>query len=92
MSIKELIGLSAGIGFFIIWILDLNKPVPAEIAGDFWNELLYHYAWLMYSVLCLFYFQYVRNIRLKSASEAEKTKGNSPQKPRSTGIKKGRKR
>lgn len=63
MSFKEIIGLSAGIGFFIIWIIDLNAPTPLEIRGKFWHELFFHYTWLMWSVGCLFYYQYQKNLR-----------------------------
>lgn len=69
MSFKEIIGLSAGIGFFIIWVIDLNAPTPAEIQGKFWHELFYHYTWLMWSVGCLFYYQYQKNIRVKEEED-----------------------
>jgi hypothetical protein len=72
MSFKEIIGLSAGIGFFIIWIIDLNAPTPAEIRGKFWHELFFHYTWLMWSVGCLFYYQYQKNIRTQQEKDQEK--------------------
>lgn len=79
MSFKEIIALSAGIGFFIIWIIDLNAPTPVEIRGKFWHELFFHYTWLMWSVGCLFYYQYQKNNRLKEEHEASK-KAESPKK------------
>ncbi|MEY2794107.1 MAG: hypothetical protein RJA76_2099 [Bacteroidota bacterium] len=79
MSFKEIIGLSAGIGFFIIWIIDLNAPTPAEIRGKFWHELFFHYTWLMWSSGCLFYYQYQKNLRIKEDQD-QKNKPNSPQK------------
>lgn len=65
MGRKEILSLAAGIGFFIIWIYDLNSPVPNNIKGNFWSEIFYHYGWLMYCVTCLFYYQYSKNERLK---------------------------
>jgi hypothetical protein len=65
MGRKEILSLAAGIGFFIIWIIDLNSPVPNNIKGHFWSEIFYHYGWLMYCVACLFYYQYSKNERLK---------------------------
>ncbi|RVU25732.1 hypothetical protein EOJ36_04765 [Sandaracinomonas limnophila] len=79
MSFREIISLSAGIGFFIIWIIDLNAPTPAEIQGKFWHELFYHYNWLMFSVGCLFYFQYFKNLRVKNQETSDK-KPNIPKK------------
>lgn len=72
MSFKEIIGLSAGIGFFIIWVIDLNAPTPIEIRGKFWHELFFHYTWLMWSVGCLFYYQYQKNIRTKEEDTPSK--------------------
>lgn len=66
MNRKEILSLSAGIGFFIIWVIDLNAPTPVEIQGKFWLELFFHYNWLMFCMACLFYYQISRNERLKS--------------------------
>ena len=73
MGRKEILSLAAGIGFFIIWIIDLNSPVPKDIQGHFWSEIFYHYSWLMYCVACLFYFQYSKNERMKK-EDAQKSK------------------
>ena len=54
MNRKEILSLSAGIGFFIIWVIDLNAPTPVEIQGKFWLELFFHYNWLMFCMACLF--------------------------------------
>ncbi len=64
MSKKEIISLAIGIGFFIIWVMDLTKPIPEDIQGDFWAELIYHYFWLMFCISALFIYQYFRHIRL----------------------------
>ncbi|MHA8066058.1 hypothetical protein V7S76_05155 [Aquirufa sp. ROCK2-A2] len=66
MNRKEVLSLSAGIGFFIIWVIDLNAPIPVKYQGNFWLELLFHYNWLMFCMACLFYYQISRNERLKS--------------------------
>jgi hypothetical protein len=84
MSFKEIIGLSAGIGFLIIWIIDLNAPTPVEIRGKFWHELFFHYTWLMWSVGCLFYYQYQKNIR----TQQEKGQKDKPMSPKKSKAKK----
>jgi hypothetical protein len=84
MNRKEILSLSAGIGFFIIWVIDLNAPTPVEIQGKFWLELFFHYNWLMFCMACLFYYQISRNERLKSE---ENSKEISP-KPTSKQLKK----
>jgi hypothetical protein len=50
----------------------LNSPTPKEIQGDFWNEIFYHYGWLMYAVACLFYYQFAKNMRLKKEEDQSK--------------------
>lgn len=65
MGRKEKLSLAAAIGFLLIWIIDLNSPIPTEIKGKFWSEIFYHYGWLMYCVSCLFYYQFSKNERLK---------------------------
>jgi len=50
MGRREILSLAAGIGFLIIWIIDLNSAVPKDIQGHFWSEIFYHYGWLMYCV------------------------------------------
>ncbi len=70
MSKKEILLLSAAIGFVIIWILDLRAGTPPEI-NTFWTRIFYHYSWLMMAVGCLFYFQYVKQIRLKKEEQQE---------------------
>jgi hypothetical protein len=72
MNRKEILSLSAGIGFFIIWVIDLNTPTPVEIQGKFWLELFFHYNWLMFCMACLFYYQISRNERLKSEGNSSK--------------------
>jgi hypothetical protein len=71
MNRREILSLFGAAGFLIIWIIDLNSPTPKEIQGDFWNEIFYHYGWLMYAVACLFYYQFAKNMRIK------KEEGNS---------------
>ncbi len=72
MSRREIFSLSGAIGFLIIWIIDLNSPTPKEIQGNFWNEIFYHYGWLMYAVACLFYYQFAKNMRLKKEEDQSK--------------------
>jgi hypothetical protein len=72
MNRKEILSLSAGVGFFIIWVIDLNSPTPVEIQGKFWLELFFHYNWLMFCMACLFYYQISRNERLKAEENATK--------------------
>lgn len=74
MGRKEVLSLAAGIGFLIIWIIDLNSATPSSIQGNFWSEIFYHYGWLMYCVACLFYYQYAKNDRIKKEEEANKNK------------------
>ncbi|WP_044171968.1 hypothetical protein [Flectobacillus major] len=73
MSKKEILLLSAAIGFIIIWVLDLRAGTPPEI-DTFWTRIFYHYSWLMMAVGCLFYFQYVKQIRLKKEEESNQEK------------------
>jgi hypothetical protein len=72
MSRREIFSLSGAIGFLIIWIVDLNGRTPKEIQGNFWNEIFYHYGWLMYAVACLFYYQFAKNMRLKKEEDNSK--------------------
>jgi hypothetical protein len=64
MSRREKLSLFMAVGFLLIWILDLNTPTPKEIQGLFWQEIGYHYSWLMFAVGCLFYYQFARNERI----------------------------
>lgn len=84
MTRKEIIILSAGIGFLIIWIIDLNAPTPVEIQGNFWLEIYFHYVWLMFGLGSLLYFQYSKNMRIK---EEEKKAGEPKQDIRSRAMK-----
>jgi hypothetical protein len=72
MSRSEKISLFIAIGFLIIWILDLNSPTPKEIQGMFWQEIGYHYSWLMFAVGCLFYYQFARNERITKEGKNKK--------------------
>ena len=69
MGKKEILSLAAAIGFILIWIIDLNSPTPAELKGQFWAGIFYHYGWLMYGVACLFYYQYAKNERIKKEKD-----------------------
>lgn len=72
MSRSEKLSLFIAIGFLIIWIADLNAPTPKEIEGLFWQEIGYHYSWLMFAVGCLFYYQYARNERISKEDKNKK--------------------
>lgn len=72
MSTKEKLSLFIAIGFLIIWIVDLNSPTPPEIQGQFWQEINYHYSWLMFAVGCLFYYQFARNERMNKEDKNKK--------------------
>lgn len=72
MSGKEKISLAVGIGFFIIWVMDLNSPIPENIRGDFWAELNYHYFWLMFCISALFVYQYFRQMRIAKDKNSRK--------------------
>ncbi|MEK6547107.1 MAG: hypothetical protein AABZ56_02205 [Bacteroidota bacterium] len=72
MSRREKLSLFIAVGFLIIWILDLNSPTPKEIQGLFWQEIGYHYSWLMFAVGCLFYYQFARNERMANKDKHKK--------------------
>jgi hypothetical protein len=65
MVLKEILLLSAAIGFFFIWGLDLYNGQPLKAS----------YFWVMFGVACLLYFQYSKNLRLKK--EEKNTNNNS---------------
>jgi hypothetical protein len=69
MVLKEVLLLAASVGFFIIWCLDMYNGTP--IKGS--------YHWIMFSVGCLLYFQFAKNMRLKS-EEKTSDKNNISQK------------
>ncbi|MFC0185025.1 hypothetical protein SAMN04515674_11565 [Pseudarcicella hirudinis] len=77
-SRKEVLLLSAGIGFLVIWIIDLNSPTPPEVKNNFWTNIFYHYGWLMFAVGFLFFFQYSKNERLKK----EQMERDNPKNPK----------
>ncbi|MEA5256416.1 hypothetical protein VB264_01390 [Arcicella aquatica] len=74
MSKKEILLLFASIGFIIMWILDLRAGLPAGLEPTFWNKIFYHYSFLMFAMVCLFYFQYTKQVRLKKEEEEAKNK------------------
>ena len=74
MSKKEILLLFAAVGFLIIWILDLRTGLPPGLEPTVWNNIFYHYSWLMFAVGCLFYFQYSKQIRLKKEENEPKNK------------------
>ncbi len=74
MSKKEVLLLFAAVGFIIMWILDLRAGLPAGLEPTVWNKIFYHYSFLMFAVVCLFYFQYSKQIRLKKEEEEAKKK------------------
>jgi hypothetical protein len=69
MGKKEVLSLSAAIGFILIWIIDLNTPLPKEIEADFWGNIFAHYPFLMFGVGCLFYYQFAKNERIKKEKD-----------------------
>jgi beta-lactamase regulating signal transducer with metallopeptidase domain len=77
MSRKEILLLSAALGFLIIWVLDLRAGTPPEV-NTFWTKIFYHYSWLMMCVGCLFYFQYSKQIRLKKEEQSSKSDKKEP--------------
>ncbi len=62
MVLKEILLLSASVGFLIIWILELYNGIPLKAS----------YFWVMFSVGCLLYFQYSKNQRLKKTTQKPK--------------------
>lgn len=74
MSKKEILLLFVAVGFLIIWILDLRAGLPPGLEPTVWNNIFYHYSWLMFAVGCLFYFQYSKQIRLKKEENEQKNK------------------
>lgn len=67
MSLKESILLSAAVGFFLIWAGELFKNIPLKDS----------YFWVMFSIGCLFLYQYTKNVRLKR-EEGEKKAHSAP--------------
>lgn len=61
MTLKESLLLSAAVGFFIIWAGELFQGVPLKAS----------YFWMMFSIACLLYFQYTKNVRLKKEEAAK---------------------
>lgn len=59
MVLKEILLLSAAIGFLLVWILDISNGTALK--GT--------YGWLMISIGFLFYFQHSKNERLKKANK-----------------------
>jgi hypothetical protein len=55
MVLKEILLLSAAVGFFIIWILEIMAGYPLKAT----------YFWVMFGLGFLLYFQYSKNVRLK---------------------------
>ncbi len=74
MSKKEILLLSAAFGFLVIWVLDLRAGLPPTLEPTFWNKIFYHYSWLMMAVGCLFYFQYIKQIRVKKQADEKAEK------------------
>ena len=64
MSRKEKLSLFTYTVSLLNSLLVLNSPTPKEIQGLFWQEIGYHYSWLMFAVGCLFYYQFARNERI----------------------------
>ena len=62
LTLKESLLLSAAVGFFIIWAGELFQGVPLKAS----------YFWIMFSIACLLYFQYTKNVRLKKEATAAK--------------------
>ena len=61
LTLKESLLLSAAVGFFIIWAGELFQGVPLKAS----------YFWIMFSIACLLYFQYTKNVRLKKEAAAK---------------------
>jgi hypothetical protein len=62
MTLKETLLLSAAVGFFLIWAGELFKGIPLKES----------YFWVMFSIICLLWFQYAKNVRLKAEETAKK--------------------
>ncbi len=72
MSLKETLLLSAAVGFFLIWAGELFKGIPLKES----------YFWVMFSIACLLYFQYSKNVRSKEeASKKPDVVKRTPAKP-----------
>ena len=72
MGKKEILSLAAAIGFILIWIIDINTPLPNEEELGFWGNILAHYPFLMGGVGCLFYYQFAKNERIKKEKDDRK--------------------
>lgn len=68
MSLKESILLSAAVGFFLIWAGEVFKNIPLKES----------YFWVMFSIGCLFWFQYTKNVRLKREEQEKKAQNARP--------------
>lgn len=71
MTLKESLLLSAAVGFFIIWAGELFQGVPLKAS----------YFWVMFSIACLLYFQYTKNVRLKKEAAAARQQQSAVKKP-----------
>lgn len=72
MSLKESILLSAAVGFFLIWVGEVFKNIPLKES----------YFWVMFSIGCLFWFQYTKNVRLKREEQEKKAQNTPPSEKR----------
>lgn len=63
-TLKETLLLSAAVGFFVIWVGEVFQGIPLKAS----------YFWVMFSIVCLMAFQYVKNNRIKAEEAAKDTR------------------
>lgn len=69
-TLKETLLLSAAVGFFVIWVGEVFQGIPLKAS----------YFWVMFSIICLMAFQYVKNNRIKAEDVAKTSKPPTPAK------------
>lgn len=73
-TLKETLLLSAAVGFFVIWVGEVFQGIPLKAS----------YFWVMFSIVCLMAFQYVKNDRIKTQDATKNTKPSVPTKSKKT--------
>ncbi len=73
-TLKETLLLSAAVGFFVIWVGEVFQGIPLKAS----------YFWVMFSIVCLMAFQYVKNNRIKAEETAKDLKSSATAKNKKT--------
>ncbi|MFN8357006.1 MAG: hypothetical protein U0Y10_21310 [Spirosomataceae bacterium] len=77
-TIKETLLLSAAVGFFIIWVGEVFQGIPLKAS----------YFWVMFSVGCLFAFQYTKNKRIREQEQQNSSNSTTTNVKKSKKVKK----